>query len=199
MAQRSNDLSDGHERIDAYIASSPRQWQVSLITLRKIIHTAIPAIKEDWKWGPNFANEKGQVCGIYAASDHVSIRITQGARLKDTHKLFNYGFDNANARMIKFRSFDEIIKNEQKIIDYLREADVLPPMKTGQQPKLAIVLHPAFKKALDDNRLSEQFHAMAYTHKKEYMMWIRDAKKEETRERRIMRAIAMIKAGKAYS
>lgn len=38
----------------------------------------------------------------------------------------------------------------------------------------------------------ELFDAMSYTHKKEYVNWIEDAKREETRKRRMQKAVDMI-------
>jgi hypothetical protein len=40
------------------------------------------------------------------------------------------------------------------------------------------------------------FEKLSYTHKREYVMWIEEAKKEETRQRRIAKAIEMLKQGK---
>ena len=40
------------------------------------------------------------------------------------------------------------------------------------------------------------FEAMSYTHRKEYIRWIGEAKKAETRERRMLKMIEMILQGK---
>lgn len=40
------------------------------------------------------------------------------------------------------------------------------------------------------------FEAMSYTHRKEYIRWIDEAKKAETRERRMLKMIEMILEGK---
>ena len=40
------------------------------------------------------------------------------------------------------------------------------------------------------------FDRMSYTHRKEYVDWITEAKREETRRRRIAKAVGMIRAGK---
>ena len=42
----------------------------------------------------------------------------------------------------------------------------------------------------------ERYQKMSYTHRKEYMRWITDAKKPETRENRKVKMIEMILAGK---
>ena len=39
------------------------------------------------------------------------------------------------------------------------------------------------------------FNALSYTHRKEYCRWITEAKKEETRLKRLGKAIEMLKKG----
>jgi hypothetical protein len=40
------------------------------------------------------------------------------------------------------------------------------------------------------------FDKLSYTHQREYVMWINEAKREETRQNRILKAIEMLKQGK---
>ncbi|MBK7104298.1 MAG: DUF1905 domain-containing protein [Ignavibacteriae bacterium] len=57
-----------------------------------------------------------------------------------------------------------------------------------------------FQVALNKNNLAKEiFEKFAYTHWKEYVRWIEEAKKEETRNKRITKAIEMISAGKKFS
>jgi hypothetical protein len=42
----------------------------------------------------------------------------------------------------------------------------------------------------------EAFDRLAYTHRKEYARWVGEAKREDTRERRVAQAIEMLRAGK---
>jgi uncharacterized protein YdeI (YjbR/CyaY-like superfamily) len=39
------------------------------------------------------------------------------------------------------------------------------------------------------------FEGLSYTHRKEYCRWIAEAKKEETRARRLARAVEMLREG----
>jgi hypothetical protein len=50
-----------------------------------------------------------------------------------------------------------------------------------------------FKKLLKKNKLEALFNKMAFTHRKEWMLWINDAKKEETRLKRMEKAIGKLK------
>lgn len=51
-------------------------------------------------------------------------------------------------------------------------------------------------KALRENNLTEAFEKMSYTHQKEYVLAVNEAKKEETRIRRIEKTIEMIEKKK---
>jgi hypothetical protein len=48
---------------------------------------------------------------------------------------------------------------------------------------------------LKKEKLLESFEKLSYTHRKEYVRWITEAKKEETRQRRLAKAIEMLRDG----
>ena len=50
--------------------------------------------------------------------------------------------------------------------------------------------------AMADAGVAAKYEALAPSHRKEYVRWITDAKKPETRERRVTQAVEMIRAGK---
>jgi hypothetical protein len=52
-----------------------------------------------------------------------------------------------------------------------------------------------FEKLLKSEGLLPVFEKLSYTHRKEYCRWITEAKKEETRTRRLTQAIEMLKKG----
>ena len=58
----------------------------------------------------------------------------------------------------------------------------------------------ALARALDRDQVARaRFDALAYTHRKEYARWIEDAKRDETRRRRVEQALEMLRAGKTRS
>jgi hypothetical protein len=50
-----------------------------------------------------------------------------------------------------------------------------------------------------DPEAGAAFERMAFTHRKEYARWIAEAKRDETRQRRVAQAVDMIRAGKTRS
>ena len=53
----------------------------------------------------------------------------------------------------------------------------------------------AFKTLLKKESLLAGFEKLSYTHRKEYVRWIMEAKKEETRQSRMAKAVAMLRKG----
>lgn len=54
-----------------------------------------------------------------------------------------------------------------------------------------------FLKELKKNKDAKTFfEKLSYTHQREYLLWVEEAKKEETRARRILKAVEMLREGK---
>jgi Bacteriocin-protection, YdeI or OmpD-Associated/Domain of unknown function (DUF1905) len=59
---------------------------------------------------------------------------------------------------------------------------------------------PALAQALEgDATARAKFDALAFTHRKEFATWIAEAKKDETRERRVAQALHMLREGRTRS
>ena len=54
---------------------------------------------------------------------------------------------------------------------------------------------PEFEKLMKKEGLLPSFEKLSYTHRKEYCRWITEAKKEETRSRRLEKAVEMLRNG----
>jgi uncharacterized protein YdeI (YjbR/CyaY-like superfamily) len=60
-----------------------------------------------------------------------------------------------------------------------------------------IEVPPDLKKVFKTEKEAKNlFEKLSYTHRREYVMWINEAKKEETRQNRIVKTIEMLKQGK---
>jgi hypothetical protein len=72
-------------------------------------------------------------------------------------------------------------------------------MDIDTEPRIVVVPED-FQQALDNNpTVKEIFDKFSYTHKKEYIEWIEGAKKQETRENRIKKAVEQIAGSKKRS
>ena len=63
-----------------------------------------------------------------------------------------------------------------------------------------VVVPEALVAALEgDPAAKANYEAMSYTHRKEYARWIAEAKREDTRDRRLAQALEMIREGRTRS
>jgi hypothetical protein len=63
------------------------------------------------------------------------------------------------------------------------------------EPREVEIPADLFKELEKDKKAKAFFDKLSYTHQKEYVSWITEAKKEETRQKRIIKAIEMLKKG----
>ena len=76
-------------------------------------------------------------------------------------------------------------------VDVTVELDTAPrEVEVPEALAAALVADPQAKASFED---------MAFTHRKEYARWIAEAKQQETRQRRVQRALEMIRAGQTRS
>jgi uncharacterized protein YdeI (YjbR/CyaY-like superfamily) len=179
---------DAPALIDEAISQMKPFTKVICKKLRKLILSTDPAMIEDWKWGPNYYLN-GMVCGFWGFEKHVTFNFYQGALLKDPYKILKQNEGNVRNRHIKFTDVKEI--KEDVISEYLFEA--IDNNRKGniikESKDKTVVIPDDVKKAFKTAKLLPYFESLAYSHRKEYMMWINDAKKEETRLKRINQAI----------
>ena len=64
------------------------------------------------------------------------------------------------------------------------------------EPRVIEVPKDLLKELKKDKDAKAFFDKLAYTHQREYVMWIEEAKREETRQTRIVKTIGMLKQGK---
>ena len=77
------------------------------------------------------------------------------------------------------------------------EGDTITVTITRDDEPRDVAVPDDFARALDgDTRARHFFDALSYTHRREYVMWIEEAKRSDTRERRIVKALEMLREGK---
>ena len=66
---------------------------------------------------------------------------------------------------------------------------------TKDESERTVEIPEEFQKLLKKEKLLAVFEKLSFTHRKEYVRWITEAKKEETRQRRIAKAVEMLHNG----
>jgi uncharacterized protein YdeI (YjbR/CyaY-like superfamily) len=187
------------KEIDRYIDSTAAFAQPICRKLRALIHKADPEIVEDWKWGPNF-NKDGMICGMGAFKEFVSLAFFKGALLKDPKKLLiDCSGSNAGSRRIHFRSVDEI--DEKTIVGFIKQAIALNEKGVKTPARRAELSMPpdlasAFGKSA---KAKKYFDGLTPGYRREYIEFILQAKRPETRAERIKRTIKQCSEGKTLN
>lgn len=191
-------MADASQRIDTYIENLPKWSKQICEQLRTIILKSDPKIVEDWKWGPNYYIN-GMVCGFIAFKKFVTLTFFKGTLLNDSHKILTSNTDTLLLKHIKFSNKNEI--NEDILLEYLIEA--IDNNRDGKKvaiPKSKTIQLPSYiKRELELKSLLVNFNGLSYSHRKEFILWIEDAKREETKTVRIEKMIQMLKLGETLN
>ena len=74
--------------------------------------------------------------------------------------------------------------------------DVTVTVEPDTEPRLIEIPKDLMKELKKDKEAKAFFDKLSYTHQKEYVRWVEEAKREETRQNRIAKTIEMLKKGK---
>jgi hypothetical protein len=69
-------------------------------------------------------------------------------------------------------------------------------VEADTEPRVIEIPKDLLKELKKDKEAKLFFDKLSYTHRREYAMWISEAKREETRQSRILKTIEMLKKGK---
>ncbi len=189
------------EKIDAYIENSADFAKPILNHLRDLVHEACPDVEEKWKWSfPNF-DYKGPFCSMAAFQRHCAFGFWKASLMRDPNNILSAG-DEAMGQMGRITSLEDLPVDEV-LIAYLKEAKELndkgiklPPRPKTEKKELAIPAY--FTTALEENAAAQEtFENFSYSHKKEYVEWLIEAKTEETRNKRLVKAIEQMAEGRS--
>jgi len=182
-------------RVDAYIAKSPDFAKPILIHLRKLAHAGCPTVEETLKWRmPHFLHE-GILFGMAAFKHHCAVHFWKGKLvLGDKSGTGVFGNLGRVTALSDLPSSKELLGYIRKAVE-LNASGVKKP--TTIRPKKKLVVPAYFKAALGKNKKAQAaFENFSYSHKKEYLEWITEAKRDETRDKRIKTTIQWLAQGK---
>ena len=186
---------DGNAEIDEYIANSAEFAQPILIKLRSIVHQAHPEIEETIKWGmPNFSY-KGLLFNMAAFKVHCSFGFWKEKLIKgldsDTEGLGSFG----KIKRLADLPSDEILLMLMKEAVELNKQGIKNPKVVNLKKELVIPEY--LLEILNDNTKAEAvFNGFSYSNKKDYVDWIIEAKRDVTREKRIVQMLEWLEEGK---
>lgn len=188
-------------KIDAIIESAQPFAQPILMHIRDLVHEVCPEVEETIKWGmPHFDFSGASMCGMGAFKQHCSLFFPKASLMKDG---FGYLGDVGQEGMGNFGKIGALseLPPDEALKDYIYQAMELnrKGIKVKKVKKEIVVqeLPDDFRDAMqEDMSVFEQFESMAPSHRKEYIEWITEAKRPETRANRIITAVEWISQGK---
>jgi uncharacterized protein YdeI (YjbR/CyaY-like superfamily) len=200
-------MSNNSSRVDAYIAKAAEFAKPILSHLREAVHQVCPDVVEEMKWGRPFFVHRGVIlCGMAAFKQHCSFMFW-GAEIRELLRQDGLLEGDGMGSFGKIASLHDL-PPERKMRGFLRRAVAFiddgqgqtfmaASRKPAKPPKAAPVLPPEFLSALKKNTAaSKVFAAFSPSCRREYVEWIAEAKKTETRDRRIQQAVGWISEGK---
>jgi uncharacterized protein YdeI (YjbR/CyaY-like superfamily) len=194
-------------KVDAYIANAKPFAQPILAHLRKLVHKACPKVEETIKWSRPFFEHKGAIIGNMSAfKEHCSFGFW-GLEIGEILRKANVVQSDGMGTLGRITRVDDL-PSEKALLDWIRQAVTF--IETGnytspiaarnrvvKPAKTAIETPTEFAAALKkDKKAAVAFAAFSPSCKKEYIEWIADAKRPETRDKRIATAVEWIAEGK---
>ena len=188
------------EQINLYIAELPEWQRKLLVRLRQLVHTVDDEVEETWKWGKPHFDHDGIMLGFAAFKNHLGVWFHKGALIDDPKNLFAKQEKDEAKGMRGYKLVEGDVINEKAFVELVKQAVKLnkdgSKLGDAKPARKALVVPQEFDHCLHkDEQTWENWEKFNYTHKKEYVEWITDAKKDETRQHRIAKALEMIREG----
>ncbi len=184
-------------RVDAYIARAQPFARPILDHVRARVHSVLPEAEETLKWSAPAVTLDGKIVLILAAfKAHAALNFWRGQELRG-----EAASGEAMGQFGKLKSVDDL-PPDTELDRLIREAAELSrsapaPRKLKHEPKADPQLHPDFATALDKApKAKAALDGFAPGARRDYLDWIADAKRDETRAKRIATAIEWLSEGK---
>jgi uncharacterized protein YdeI (YjbR/CyaY-like superfamily) len=197
-------VGSASDAIDLYIAKAAPFAQPILRHLRETIHAAVPGVEEAVKWSMPFFVYKGIILGNMAAfKAHCSF----GLWKENVQPLLKEGVEKRGEGMGSFGKLTSVadLPGDRELKALLKEAArkidagertknwVRPVKKAVAEVEVPAALAAALKK---NKAAAKHFAGMSPSCRREYCQWIGEAKRDETREKRVATAMEWIAEGK---
>ncbi len=185
-------------RIDAYIARQADFARPILEHLRSTVHGACPEVEETLKWGMPHILYKGQMlAGMAAFKAHATFGFRRASEVlgetgAEREAMGQFGRLASVADLPGDSVLRELIRKAMAVTDAgarpaRTKASSKPEPETPPELETALLANPAARATFD---------GFPPGCRREYVQWVAEAKRPETRDRRIAQAIEWMAEGK---
>ena len=184
-------------RVDMYIASSADFAKPILRHIRTLVHEACPQVEETMKWGMPHFEDEGILCGMASFKEHCALHLWKGSLIVGDGPREAMGQFGRITKVSDLPS-KKILTGYIKQVMKLRENGVKNPARSKPKKRASLVVPTELASALKKNKkAAAAFKGFPPSHKREYADWISEAKREETRKRRVDTAVEWMAEGKS--
>ncbi|HWG19112.1 MAG TPA: YdeI/OmpD-associated family protein [Terracidiphilus sp.] len=200
-------MSEFNPKVDAYLAKAQPFAQPILEHIRQLMHKVCPDAEETIKWSMPFFVYKGAILGNLAGfKEHCTFGFWGqeiAAVLREAGVVQRGGMGTLG----RITSVKELPPDKQMLgwirlaAQFVDTGNYTSPIavrnRVVKAAKAAPRPAPEFAAALKKNKKATVvFEGFSASCKREYIEWIADAKREETRDKRIAQAVEWIAEGK---
>lgn len=189
-------------KVDAYIEKAAAFAQPVLVHLRELVHKACPEVEEAIKWSMPFFVYRGQIMANMAAfKEHCSFGLwgDVAAAMKQDGVLSNEGM----GKLGKITGVKDL-PSDKALLGYIRHAAAFVDdggktmtRSKSKAPKPEAEVPPELAVALKKNKTAAKvFAEFSPSCRREYVEWIAEAKRPETKAKRVEQAVEWIAEGK---
>jgi uncharacterized protein YdeI (YjbR/CyaY-like superfamily) len=187
-------------RIDAYIAKCADFAKPILKHLRKVVHAGCPQVQETLKWSMPHFDYKGIMCGMAAFKAHCAFGFWKAdlilgpGETKEKSGMGSFGCIRSLADLPSEKTLIAYVKKASA----LNEAGIKAPGRAQPKKRAPLAMPDDFSASLKKNaKARKTFEALSPSHRREYIEWVTEAKREETRKDRLAKSIKWLTEGKA--
>lgn len=194
-------------KVDAYINKAQPFAQPILEHLRTLMHKGCPGMVESVKWSHPFFLYRGTIVAHMAAfKEHCAFGFW-GEEIGAVQREAGQVRDGSMGTLGRITSAKDL-PPDKVMLGWVREAaafidrgqhtsPITARRKVVKPPKPEVRASPEFAAALKRNKKAAAvFEAFSPSCKREYVDWIAEAKRDETRTKRIAQAVEWIAEGK---
>ena len=182
---------------ETWIESQPAWTHRCLTRLRGHLAAMLPDARESVKWQAWTFSGRRLVCGISGHRAHMSLVLHQGSGFGDFDDWLDAPGGSGALRTKRFRSFAELSGERlREAIQLAAGLDEAPPAR-ARSAVTEVASPDELTEALDGRPdLAAGFAALAPSCRREFVRWIGNAKRPETRTRRVAAVLARLGSGK---
>ena len=188
-------------RVDAYIAKQKDFAQPILAHIRELVHALCPKAEEEIKWGaPFFMYSGAPMCQMAAFKEHAALGFWKASLIEGMPPNANNGGDSAGnfgrLKTVKDVPSRKVLAPLIKAAMRLNEEGVAVPRNkmAKPEPEMPAELLAALAK---NKKAKSAFDGFPPSHRREYIEWIAEGKREETRAKRVAQAVEWMAEGKS--